>query len=332
LLVRPAAGLHDLPMPTLLLRLARGHLARLPLVALALCGATHLPATAQALASGTHTLVHQDQQRRYLLRLPTTTAREARVPLVIVLHGGGGHPESAETGTGFTPKALAAGYAVAYPAGTGPMGDRLLTWNARHCCGRAMGQQVDDVGFIARLIDTLVARAGIDPARVYVTGASNGGMLAHRVGAELADRVAGIAPVIATVFGDETLPSRPVAMLAINGAIDRSVPMAGGSSGGRFADAWDGTAMRPVEAQGSFWARANGCEGGPRSENSAALQQWVYRCPAGAEVRLVIVTDSGHAWPGGRRSTRLADTPSTSLDATDTILAFFTRQASAKRP
>ena len=86
--------------------------------------------------------------------------------------------------TGFTPKASAEGFIVVYPDGTSRRAP-LLTWNAGHCCGYAMEQRVDDVAFISALIEDLAARFPIDRKRIYVTGMSNGAMMAHRLGSEL---------------------------------------------------------------------------------------------------------------------------------------------------
>ncbi len=52
---------------------------------------------------------------------------------------------------------------------------------------------------------------------MYVTGMSNGGMMTHRLGRELAGEVAAIPPVVATVFGDESKAGRPVSALMFNG-------------------------------------------------------------------------------------------------------------------
>ena len=84
--------------------------------------------------------------------------------------------------TGFTAKGQREGFIVVYPQGTGRRESLLLTWNAGHCCGYAMEQRVDDVGFIRVLLDTLLAQLPDRSARIYVTGMSNGGMMAHRLG------------------------------------------------------------------------------------------------------------------------------------------------------
>ena len=166
------------------------------------------------------TLVLDGVTRSYVVRAPALPAGATRVPMVIVLHGGGGNAANAETMTGFTAKAAKEGFIVVYPNGSGRLQDKLLTWNAGHCCAYAMKEGVDDVKFIDALIDTMVRDYPVDAHRIYVTGMSNGGMMTHRLGRELSGRIAAIAPVVATVFGDEARPVGAVPALIINGMLD----------------------------------------------------------------------------------------------------------------
>lgn len=276
------------------------------------------------------TLLYDGLVRSYVVRVPPRLAgRAGPFPLVLVLHGGGGNADSAEHMTGFTEKADKEGFIVVYPEGTGRFGDRLLTWNAGHCCGYAMKHRVDDVGFINALLDKLERDDPVDPRRVYVTGMSNGGMMTHRLGIALSDRFAAIAPVVATVFGDEAQPQQPVPALMLNGLLDKSVPFEGGAPGGRFQQAWDGTPTQPALAQAAFWARADACAGSPTQVDHAAYVQTRYHCPAGRDVELDAIKDNGHAWPGGKKGSRMGDTPSTAFAATDVIWAFFQSHAKA---
>jgi polyhydroxybutyrate depolymerase len=245
------------------------------------------------------------------------------MPLVIVMHGGGGNAHNAEAMTGFTAKANAAGFIVAYPNGSGRRPDALLTWNAGHCCGYAMERRVDDVGFIDALIDEMVSRYPVDARRVYVTGMSNGAMMAHRLGIELSDKIAAVAPVVGTVFGDESRPGSPVSAIVINGMLDRAVPFDGGPPGGRVTGAWDGTPTKPAAEQGRFWATANGCGPSPNVVDHGGYLLTRYDCPSSLGVVVYAVKDNGHAWPGGQSGSRAGDTPSTALDATQVIWEFF---------
>ncbi len=270
------------------------------------------------------TLIHDGIERSYVLRVPAGAAGgNARVALVVVLHGGGGNADNAEQMTGFTDKSRSEGFIVVYPEGSGRRKDRLLTWNAGHCCGYAMERRIDDVGFIGALVDRLIAAYPIDPARVYATGMSNGAMMAHRLGIERSGKFAAIAPVVGTLFGDEKKPPHPVSALMINGLLDKSVPDRGGPPGGRFTGAWDGTPTRPALDQAAFWAEVDGCSGVPAKDAPAAFTRWQYQCPANRAVELYLVNDNGHAWPGGHRGSWMGDRPASSPDATDVIWNFF---------
>jgi len=150
--------------------------------------------TDSAIHGERQTLVHGGIERHYVVRVPPDAIQTtAAVPLVLVLHGGGGNAEVTERMTGFSHKAAREGFIVVYPEGTGGFTRKLLTWNAGHCCGYAMEQKIDDVGFISVLLHKLIQEYPVDSARIYVTGMSNGGMMTHRLGIELSDRFAAIA-------------------------------------------------------------------------------------------------------------------------------------------
>ncbi len=284
----------------------------------ALAGATAQPSR--------HVLQHDGVERSYYLVTPQRIENQP-LAAVIVLHGGGGNARSIMRATGFAEMALAERFIAVFPEGTGRL-PNVLTWNARHCCGYAMQKHVDDVGFIATLIDTLVREHGADPARVYVTGMSNGGLMAHQLGYRLPDRIAAIAPVAGGLFGDETAleystPGNTVSALIINGALDTSVPPAGGRSGGRFPAAWDGHTLAPAGRQATFWAQAAGCEPHPITvtSNDSVLTQ--FSCPPGVSVSAYLLTSHRHEWPGGARGSIPGQRPSAGTNATKLIWAFF---------
>ena len=283
-----------------------------------------VPAPAQR-ADAPRTLTHAGLARTYVVRAPRGVTRVgAPLPVVVALHGGGGNAKNAEAMTGFTELVERERIIVVYPEGTSRRARvRLLTWNAGHCCGSAMETRVDDVGFIDAMLDALASAYPVDADRIYITGMSNGAMMTHRLGRELSHRVAAIAPVVGALFGDEPLANGPVAALMINGLLDKSVPTQGGPTGGRSSNAWDGTPTRPNLEQGTYWARANGCGATPRMSEQGAVITWRYECPAGGAVELLQLRDNGHAWPGGQRGSRLGDKPSTAIDATDVMWAFF---------
>jgi polyhydroxybutyrate depolymerase len=109
--------------------------------------------------------------------------------------------------TNFSSKADASNFLVVYPNGRKFL---TQTWNAGTCCGNSVTFNVDDVGFIVKMIDSLKANYNIDTTRIYLTGASNGGMMAYRLACERADLFAAVAPVATTMFvTSPCIPSCP---------------------------------------------------------------------------------------------------------------------------
>ncbi len=278
-------------------------------------------------APDVRTITHDGRQRTYQVH---DFGTGSPAPVVIVLHGGGGNSGNAVRMTGFDRLSARDRFVAVYPDGTsGRDGSRLLTWNAGHCCAAAMDARVDDVGFIGSIIDALVASGRADADRIYVTGMSNGAMLAHRIGRELSTRIAAIAPVVGAVFGDEPPPRGPVPAFIVTGATDAIVPPAGGPLtvrrllGRRRAADRD---VAPAIAQASYWARHNGC-GEPKTSETAAFHRSAWTgCRSGAAVQFYRVAGNGHAWPGGQPGRTGADVPSTAFDATGEMWAFFKTQ------
>jgi polyhydroxybutyrate depolymerase len=118
-----------------------------------------LPTLARA---DTLSRVEMADGRFYLIALPDGVPNP---PLILALHGGGGSPAQFARTSRLTAPALAAGFAIAYPAGTS-RGGPLLTWNGLYCCGSAQGSGVDDTAFLAAVIDDAARRFGTRPAPI----------------------------------------------------------------------------------------------------------------------------------------------------------------------
>ena len=52
-----------------------------------------------------------------------------------------------------------------------------------------------------------------------------------------------------------------------------------------------------------------------------------YHFPVGRSVESYLIKDGGHAWPGGQRGSPMGDEPSSAINATDLIWAFFKAHA-----
>jgi polyhydroxybutyrate depolymerase len=263
------------------------------------------------------------RDRTYLLHLPPAYDGKHSLPLVIVLHGGGGNAPGAVKMTGFSQKADKEGFVVVYPNGSGRLKTRLLTWNSGNCCGYALDSNVDDVGFIRALIDELVKMRSIDPKRVYATGMSNGGMMTYRLGCELSDKLAAIAPVAGALNVENCAPTNPVSVIIFHGTADEHVLYTGGEPI-RKADSHR-RVDKPVSYAVSFWVKHDGCTPTPQRSETGNIRTEIYRGGKdGAEVALYTVNGGGHAWPGGEADLLGAE-PTKEISATDVMWNFFVR-------
>lgn len=183
--------------------------------------------------AGAETLARVDMAdgRHYLVALPPGAANP---PLIVALHGGGGAPAQFARNSGLTVPALAAGFAVAYPAGTS-RGSGRLTWNGLYCCGPAPASGVDDVAFLAAVIEDAARRFGTRE-RAFLTGMSNGAIMAQTFAALRPDRVAAVATVAGTMDTARLSVPRAIPFLHIHGTADDRVPYAGGRGRGLSTD------------------------------------------------------------------------------------------------
>ncbi|MDG2050569.1 MAG: alpha/beta fold hydrolase, partial [Myxococcota bacterium] len=169
--------------------------------------------------------------RSYLLATPRDAPTPSPRPLLIMLHGGMGNAQSFERSTDVTPAAIRAGWIVAFPNGTegGASHRNRRTWNAGRCCGRASRTQSEDRQFIENMIDQIDERESIDRKKIYVIGFSNGGMMAYSLACHSEKPIRAIVVVGASLVSQPCAqPSRSVAILALHGDQDDSVPLEGG--------------------------------------------------------------------------------------------------------
>ncbi|MCA0445645.1 MAG: prolyl oligopeptidase family serine peptidase [Bacteroidetes bacterium] len=267
---------------------------------------------------------HQELTRMATIHLPDGYRESGNYPLVLVLHGGGGNGGNAKEMTGMNKVADKNGFIVVYPNGTGKLNNRLLTWNAGDCCGYAQENQIDDVGFLSALIDTLGHRFQVNQKKVFATGMSNGGMMAYRLAYERPDVIAAIAPVGATMAMNQISPKGPVSVLAINGMKDLHVPYEGGIGPESIVKQdW-----RPVEESVMTWVKANQCNPVPVVDTKPAYRIDTYFSQNRFyEVALVTVFEGGHAWPGGEKGFILGDKPEPEPNASQLIWEFFSRHS-----
>jgi polyhydroxybutyrate depolymerase len=259
--------------------------------------------------------------RSYTIDLPDT-ARGA--PLILALHGGGGDPDQFASASGFGRAAVRAGYAVAFPAGTGRRGDRLLTWNGGYCCGSAARSRVDDLGFLLQVITDAQDRFGIDGRRVYITGMSNGAIMAETFAARNPDRVRAVAGVAGTMDTRRIRVQGPVPALIIHGTADSMVPYAGGQGETSLTRTNFASVASVVQAFLSPWGGSvrETTRRIDRRNDGTAVTVTDYLKGRQVVLRLMTIEGGAHHWPGGRKA-RLDSGKTEEIAANVEILRFF---------
>jgi polyhydroxybutyrate depolymerase len=261
--------------------------------------------------------------RPYLVWVPAVAAGE-RLPVVLAFHGGAGNPLSGARNTcpggGLEePGCLHAvgnreGFITVYPSGTeSALGPTRRIWNAGGgadgwACVGFCDPSIDEAGYIGAVLDDLASDLPVDLDRVYATGLSNGAAVVHRLGCELADRLAAIAPIgggnqFAT--SADCTPSRPMPILYIHGTADACWLYEGGPIA-------CGSGMNPDPAVSvgqsmAGWAERNDCRGEPETlpgpnpvDDGIEVVEHRWR-DCEAPTRHFEVVGGGHTWLGGNQ-------------------------------
>ncbi|MFC2106137.1 alpha/beta hydrolase family esterase [Candidatus Bipolaricaulota bacterium] len=299
------------------------------------------PGISPASAIGWRTFEWNGLERVYGVYVPETALDPA--PLVFLLHGGGGSASktwSQEHGRSWKSLADEHGFVLVLPEGlSDPGASDAHRWND---CRTGLDITViatteDDVGFIIHLIATVGDVASIDPAHVYATGASNGGMMTYRLAAEAGEQFAAAAAIIANLPDPSecAAPASPIPMLIMNGTDDPVIPYKGGCVAN--AQCRRGRVMSTVDTV-AFWVDTNQAATEPTIEK-LLNRSWfdgstvtVYSFDGGIEGDDVVyyhIKGGGHNVPGFETISRVvravAGSKNRDIDGPTEIWSFFQR-------
>jgi polyhydroxybutyrate depolymerase len=250
--------------------------------------------------------------RTYKIHVPPSYNKKSPMPAILNLHGGGGNADGQIRTSWMNATADKDGFITIYPDGTGKkiLGKFFGTWNSGSCCGPAKVNNVDDVGFISKVINGVEKKFNIDKKRIFATGYSNGAMMAMKLACEIPDQIAAIATIASTQVIFDCKSTHPIPMIHFHGTDDQCHFYNGGMCGGCFADFFNSIGM-PLEkseyvcgsAQSDIdsWRIQNGCN----SESRIVFQKGTTKCISydickdNGEVEFCTMNGAGHVWPGG---------------------------------
>ena len=221
--------------------------------------------------------------RTYSVHLPRGyTGREA-VPLIFDFHGYGQPISSQQRASGFADLSETENFAVVYPAGVGG------SWHVNGCCGQAAQEKLDEVGAVRAILQRIQSEVCVDPKRIYASGISQGGGMAHHVGCLAADVFAAVAPVSSDLRTDPCMPSRPISELSFRGTADTLSAYEGGPVGPPGGQ-YQSIGAKPTLER---WRTINGCSGTPKV--SEQFCETYDQCTGGVEVTLCSIPNGAHA-------------------------------------
>jgi polyhydroxybutyrate depolymerase len=228
--------------------------------------------------------------RNYIVFLPQNF--QPNMPVVISIPG---YTETAKWYMDYTQMntvADTAGFIPVYPNAIYPGFNSGIGENPE-----APTPDVNDVGFIDALIDTLYNHFSIDLERVYACGYSNGGFMSYKLACQLSHRIAAIASVAGTISfstADNCNAGHTMPVLHIHGTADSVVPLKG-------ATGWNS-----VNHTLSQWIDFNGCTQVDTVSladldqiDGCTIEKISYtNCSNESKVIFYKVIKGGHAWPG----------------------------------
>jgi polyhydroxybutyrate depolymerase len=237
--------------------------------------------------------------RRALLAVPAGDDGHHRLGLVIGLPGYGRTSEELAAQSRIPARAMAAGVLAVLPQGAG----RAKSWNFSATTG------YDDLASLSALVNQLSVAECVDPARVVITGISDGGDMAAFAACALPGRFRAVVTVAASI--EPRAGCQRIRIVAVHGDADPVDPYRGGPDGRPGYPA-----IPPAVSAIAAWAALDGCRAAANTAPAPHIVTTKYPCGA----QLVTVRGGGHTWPGGAPVNPSLGVTTGEYDATATIL------------
>lgn len=264
----------------------------------------------------TGTFDFENESRQYGVFLPKNYNDTFIFPLVIYLHSYGWTPEQGMKYTGLNSVADKFDFIIAYPA-SNPNWNSGIEENSKWPT-----PDINDVGFIDALIDTISSKYSINLDRVFACGFSNGGFMAYKLACQLGHRIAAIASVGGVISNNTKAlcnSHNTIPILHIHGTQDSFVPIEG-------KEGWGS-----VDQTLNYWANLNNCVQIDTtilpdiniSDNCTVEKISYTNCSDNSDIIYYKIINGGHSWPGATNDLRWAAPRNMDIDASVEIWNFF---------
>ncbi len=221
---------------------------------------------------------HDGQTRRLIVTTPKTFDRQVAYPILFCFHGAGGKAEGQSAR--WSPHADKHGLIVISAEAV----QSLKKWNIMD---NLHAEDHDDVGFISKVVDILIANKIADDKAIFATGHSSGGLFSYRLAKET-DLFAAVSPMSCGMAKDAHEPderTKPIPVFQVIGDKDKSYD---GSTNPKIT-------MYSAAERIEIWRRFNQCGPDPVVvEHGDEIVVDTYACPSGLEVALCKVKNQEH--------------------------------------
>ncbi len=274
---------------------------------------------------------HDNHIRNVTFQIPKKLRRRNR-SLVLCLHDGGDNPDGIAriTRRGFDKLSETNNFILGYPEALNEY------WNDAREDSISLSHynEIDDVGYIQKVIEYAIDSFNIDPERVFVAGFSEGGFMSFRLACEIPGKIKGFAMVASSLPLDqivECTPDTTVSFMMINGTRDPILPYEGGQM---TIEEQELGSMLAAEEAIRYWLEENECTDRSSTKDMAnrdtfdetRSEKVTYSdCKNKNKLILIRVVNGGHSWPGGRQYQTKKNIGRVSQDfvATEEIWKFF---------
>jgi polyhydroxybutyrate depolymerase len=268
----------------------------------------------------------------YIRQLPSSYTGRKALPVVLDLHGYGVSAVQMVETTQLGTYGNRDGFITITPQVTGRS---VPYWQT--------GDKSKDVAFLRGVLAKVTSSLCVDQNRIFITGYSNGAIMASVLACVDSAQVAAIAPVAGVANPAHCTPSHPVPVVAFHGTADPLVQYTGGLGSEAYKlplpPGSKGTISRllganvPQSTKGpsipkitAAWAKRDSCESKATNRTVAKSVSLIsYTCPNGSSVELYRVRGGGHTWPGSAfdaKSKTLGNT-TMAINASKIIWNFF---------